>query len=86
MKPMVLGLCLTVLIDTLVQKNLPLDAIENIYAYKVMDKFQPVHLLKGYLNYCKKRIYKKGTKAGFQQVLCVSYVLISILVIRLNYE
>lgn len=71
---MALGLCLAVVIQTLIQKALLLEAIDNVYAYEVTDKFEPVRLLKGYLNYSKKKIYKKGNKANLIQV-CVSFVL-----------
>ena len=59
----------TVLIKNLLQKNLILEAIDHIYAYEVVDKFKrAVRLLKGYLSYSKKIIYKKGTKAISKQV------------------
>ncbi|XP_062084607.1 FRIGIDA-like protein 5 isoform X2 [Humulus lupulus] len=58
----VLGLAdkVEVIIQSLIQKPLLLEAIDNMYAYQVADKFQPVRILKGYLSYSKKRIYKKG--------------------------
>lgn len=58
-----------VVIQTLIQKTLLLEAIDSVYAYEVTDKFKPVRLLKGYLNYSKKRIYKKGNKANLIQAI-----------------
>ncbi|XP_024021986.1 FRIGIDA-like protein 5 [Morus notabilis] len=65
----VLGLTdkVEVVIQTLIQKTLLLEAVDNIYAYELMDKFQPVRLLKGYLKFFKKIIYKKGNKTKLQQ-------------------
>ncbi|PON85567.1 Frigida-like [Trema orientale] len=65
----VLGLAdkVEVIVETLIKKTLLLKAIENMYAYQVVDKFQPVRVLKDYLGYSRKRIYKKGKKLCPQQ-------------------
>ncbi|KAL5566204.1 hypothetical protein UlMin_029368 [Ulmus minor] len=65
----ILGLAdkVSVLIENLKQKNLLLEAIEHIYAFEVADKYKPVHLLKGYLTYSMKAIYKKGNKSLTRQ-------------------
>lgn len=58
-----------VVIQTLIQKTLLLEAIDSVYAYEVTDKFEPVRLLKGYLKYSKKRKYRKGNKANLIQAI-----------------
>ena len=65
---MVLDFCVTVLIQTLIQKTMLLEAIDNIYAYQLVHKFQPVRLLKGYLKFNKKIINRKENKSVLQQV------------------
>ena len=65
---MVLDFCVTVLIQSLIQKTMLLEAIDNIYAYQLAHKFQPVRLLKGYLKFNKKIINRKENKSVLQQV------------------
>lgn len=70
---MVAGLCVTVLVDKLIQKGMMLDAVDYIYAYDFVGKFLPVQLLKDYLDLNKQKIHIQGDKLSLQKVR-VSYI------------
>ncbi|KAG8478911.1 hypothetical protein CXB51_028761 [Gossypium anomalum] len=57
---------LTVLIETLINKNLRLEAIAYICAFDLADKFPPAHLLNAHLKYSKMRKYRKGKKSNMK--------------------
>ncbi|MBA0742311.1 hypothetical protein Gogos_015379, partial [Gossypium gossypioides] len=57
---------LTVLVETLINKNLRLEAITYICAFDLADKFPPAHLLNAHLKYSKMRKYWKGKKSNMK--------------------
>ena len=79
---MIIGLCVTVLVRSLIQKAVLLAAVDYIYAYDLVGKFSPVQLLADCLNLSKQRMHNKGNKSSLQQVL-VSYVNFSFLMLHI---
>ncbi|KAB2058703.1 hypothetical protein ES319_A11G252100v1 [Gossypium barbadense] len=56
----------SILIETLINKNLRLEAIAYICAFDLADKFPPAHLLNAHLKYSKMRKYRKGKKSNMK--------------------
>ena len=71
---MVFGLCVTVLVQSLIQKDMLFDAVDYAHAYNLVEKFPPVHLLKNYLRLSKQRIYGEGKSSSLQQVIILLFL------------
>ncbi|KAG4176298.1 hypothetical protein ERO13_A11G236500v2 [Gossypium hirsutum] len=56
----------SILIETLINKNLRLEAIAYVCAFDLADKFPPAHLLNAHLKYSKMRKYRKGKKSNMK--------------------
>ncbi|MBA0716191.1 hypothetical protein Golax_015043 [Gossypium laxum] len=57
---------ISILIETLINKNLRLEAITYICAFDLADKFPPALLLNAHLKYSKMRKYWKGKKSNMK--------------------
>ncbi|XP_039022532.1 uncharacterized protein LOC120155008 isoform X2 [Hibiscus syriacus] len=65
---MALGLTekIRVLIETLVQRNLRLEAIGYVCAFDLVDKFPPAQMLKAHLEYSKQSLHQQAQKSHWK--------------------